>query len=219
LKLVNLRSAIDLANLGVKFFWLQLSGIIQFMTSNILISKFFSPEMVTPYQIAYRYLSLVIVAFTVVCMPFWTATTDAFQRSDMAWIHQASKRMNLFTGLMTLALAVMTIVAPWVYDIWIGDSTHVPSYMTVLMALYIFLIMLSMRYSYFLNGIGALRLQLYMTVSAILFIPLAWMVSCYTHQIMWFMIVMCLCNVPGVLANIIQFNKILKGTAKGIWRI
>jgi O-antigen/teichoic acid export membrane protein len=219
LKLVNLRSAIDLANLGVKFFWLQLAGIIQFMTSNILISKFFSPEMVTPYQIAYRYLSLVIVAFTVVCMPFWTATTDAFQRSDMAWIHQASKRMNLFTGLMTLALAVMTIVAPWVYDIWIGDSTHVPSYMTVLMALYIFLIMLSMRYSYFLNGIGALRLQLYMTVSAILFIPLAWMVSCYTHQIMWFMIVMCLCNVPGVLANIIQFNKILKGTAKGIWRI
>lgn len=219
LKLVNLRSAIDLANLGLKFFWLQLAGIIQFMTSNILISKFFSPEMVTPYQIAYRYLSLVIVAFTVVCMPFWTATTDAFQRNDMAWIHQASKRMNLFTGLMTLALAVMTIVAPWVYDIWIGDSTHVPSYMTVLMALYIFLIMLSMRYSYFLNGIGALRLQLYMTVSAILFIPLAWMVSCYTHQIMWFMIVMCLCNVPGVLANIIQFNKILKGTAKGIWRI
>lgn len=219
LKLVNLRSAIDLANLGLKFFWLQLAGIIQFMTSNILISKFFSPEMVTPYQIAYRYLSLVIVAFTVVCMPFWTATTDAFQRSDMAWIHQASKRMNLFTGLMTLALVVMTVVAPWVYDIWIGDSTHVPSYMTVLMALYIFLIMLSMRYSYFLNGIGALRLQLYMTVSAVLFIPLAWMVSSYTHQIKWFMIVMCLCNVPGVLANIIQFNKILKGTAKGIWRI
>ncbi|MBR1557153.1 MAG: hypothetical protein IJ647_05280, partial [Prevotella sp.] len=71
---------------------------------------------------------------------------------------------------------------------------------------------------YFLNGIGALRLQLYMTVSAVVFIPLAWFVSSHTHDIVWFMAVMCLCNIPGILVNIIQFNKILNGTATGIWR-
>ncbi len=91
--------------------------------------------------------------------------------------------------------------------------------MTVLMALYIFLLTLSMRYSYFLNGVGALRMQLYMTVSAIVFIPLAWAASTLTHDIRWFMAVMCFCNLPGVIVNIIQFNKILNRTAKGIWRI
>ena len=217
-KSVNLRAALQLGNLGIKFFWLQIAGIIQFMTANILISQFFTPEMVTPYQIAYRYMSLVIVFFTVICMPFWNATTDAYERHDMAWIEKAGKKMNTLTVLIFLLLVLMTALSPLVYDLWIRGKCHVPFAMTAMMALYVFLLVLSMRYSYFLNGIGALRMQLYMTVSAIVFIPLAWLVSSLTHNIIWFMAVMCLCNLPGIIVNIIQFNKILKGTATGVWR-
>lgn len=215
---VKLSSAIELGNLGIKFFWLQIAGILQFMTANILISNFFSPAMVTPYQIAYRYLSLIIVAFAVICMPFWNATTDAYERGDMEWIRQSSQRMNIITVIIAVTLVFMTIISPFVYDVWIGDSCHVPFLMTVMMAFYIILLVLSMRYSYFLNGIGILRLQLCMTVFAILFIPLAWIVSSYTHSIIWFMAVMCLCNIPGIIVNIVQFNKILSGKATGIWK-
>jgi O-antigen/teichoic acid export membrane protein len=215
---VNLRAALQLGNLGIKFFWLQVAGIIQFMTANILISNFFTPEMVTPYQIAYRYMSLVIVFFTVICMPFWNATTDAYERGDMGWIEKAGKKMNTLTILIFCLLVLMTTLSPLVYQVWIGDKCDVPFGMTAMMALYIFLLVLSMRYSYFLNGIGALRMQLYMTISAIVFIPLAWLVSFMTHDILWFMAVMCLCNLPGIIVNIIQFNRILKGTATGIWR-
>lgn len=217
-RLINLQSAIRLGNLGIKFFWLQIAAVIQFMTANILISNFFTPTMVTPYQITYRYLSLIIVLFSIVCMPFWNATTDAYERNDMAWICKANKKMNwMITGIFAL-LFIMVIVSPGVYKLWIGDSCHVPFGMTVMMALYIFLMVLSMRYSYFLNGVGALRLQLYMTVMTIFFIPLAWFVSYLTHNILWFMAVMCFCIAPSVVVNMIQFNKILKGTAKGIWR-
>ena len=217
-KSVNLRTAVQLGNLGLKFFWLQIAAIIQFMTANILISHFFTPEMVTPYQIAYRYLSLLRVFFSIVCMPFWNATTDAYERHDTTWIEQASRKMNLLTALIFVAASVMTLVSPWVYDIWVGDKCTVPFGMTCMMALYICLLILSMRYSYFLNGIGALRLQMYMTVSAVIFIPLAWIISKTTSSIIWFMAVMCICNLPGIIVNIIQFNKILKGTATGIWR-
>lgn len=217
-KSVNLRTAVQLGNLGLKFFWLQIAAIIQFMTANILISHFFTPEMVTPYQIAYRYLSLLMVFFSIVCMPFWNATTDAYERHDTTWIEQASRKMNLLTALIFVAASVMTLVSPWVYDIWVGDKCTVPFGMTCMMALYICLLILSMRYSYFLNGIGALRLQMYMTVSAVIFIPLAWIISKTTSSIIWFMAVMCICNLPGIIVNIIQFNKILKGTATGIWR-
>lgn len=218
LSFVNLRSALELGNLGIKFFWLQVAGLIQFMTANILISSFFTPEMVTPYQIAYRYISLVMVGFTVICMPFWNATTDAYERGDMVWIHRASQRMNWMIIAISFLLLLMVIVSPWVYQVWIGDACHVPLGMTIMMALYIILMIISMRYSYFLNGVGALRLQLYMTISAIIFIPLAWAVSSYTHHILWFMAVMCLCNIPGLIVNVIQFNKIINGKAKGIWR-
>ena len=217
-KLVNLKSAMELGNLGIKFFWLQLAGLLQFWTANLLISHFFSPEMVTPYQIATRYISIIMVAFTVICMPFWNATTDAFERNDTEWIRGASRKMNLITILFALLIILMVLVSPWVYQVWIGDADIVPFPMTVMTALYIFLMILSMRYSYFLNGIGALRLQLYMTVMAVVFIPAAWAVSSYTHDIIWFMAVMCLCNIPGIIINIIQFNKILNGTEKGFWR-
>jgi O-antigen/teichoic acid export membrane protein len=215
---INIRTALQLGNTGVKFFWLQIASIIQFMTANILISKFFTPEMVTPYQIAYRYMSIVLVFFTVICTPIWNATTDAYERNDLAWIRKASKKLGMLSMLVFVMLTAMTIVSPWVYRVWIGDSCHVPFDMTLLMAIYIFLMTLSMRYSYFLNGIGALRLQIYMTVTAVIFIPLAWYASQTTHNIIWFMIVMCLCNLPGIIVNIIQFNKILNRKATGVWK-
>lgn len=216
---VNLPTALQLGNLGLKFFWLQVASIIQFMTANILISKFFTPAMVTPYQISYRYLSLVIVGFTVICMPFWNATTDAYTRGDIAWIERASHKMNILTFFILLLLIFMTFISPYIYQLWIGEDCYVPFSMTALMAIYIFLLVLSMRYSYFLNGVGALRLQLYMTIMAIIFIPLAWVVSRASHNITYFLVVMCLCNIPGIIVNIIQFNKIIKGRAYGIWRV
>ena len=219
LKCVNLHSAFELGNLGIKFFWLQIAGIIQFMTANILISKFFTPDMVTPYQIAYRYTSLVIVAFTVVCMPFWNATTDAYERKEYEWIHHANQTMNLMMIGIAFLLMAMVALSPWVYDVWIGDKCHVPFGMTAMMALYVFLLVLSMRYSYFLNGIGALRLQLYMTAVTVFYIPLAWFVSKETGDILWLMVVMCLCITPSIFINMIQFHKILNGKAKGLWKI
>lgn len=218
LKLVNLHSALELGNIGIKFFWIQIAGLLQFWTANLLISHFFTPEMVTPYQIATRYIGIMMVTFTVICMPFWNATTDAYEQGDMLWIHRANHRMNFFTAFFAIAITLMVFVSPWVYQVWIGDADIVPFPMTVMTALYTFLMILSMRYSYFLNGIGALRLQLYMTVMAVIFIPASWIVSRYTHNIIWFMAVMCFCNLPGIIVNMIQFNKILNGTATGIWR-
>ena len=215
---VNMRSALELGNLGIKFFWLQIAAIIQFMTANILISKFFSPAMVTPYQIAYRYMSLVMVAFTIFCAPFWNATTDAYERGDMEWIRKANNKMRNFTWATIVVLLLMVVLSPWVYAIWIKGKCEVPYMMTVLMALYVFLLVQSMRYSCFLNGVGALKLQLYMTSIVLIFIPLAWAVSHYTHDINGFMVVMCLCIAPSVIVNKIQFNRILDGKATGIWK-
>ena len=216
--LINLRSALSLGNLGVRFFWLQIAGVIQMMTANILISNFFSPEIVTPYQIAYRYFSLVLAAFTVICMPFWNATTDAYERNDMQWIRKADKRMGYVVILLGLCIVLMVAVSPLIYNLWIGNKCEVPFGITIMVAIYTFIIIASNRYSYFLNGIGALRLQMYMTVTVLFFIPLAWLASHLTHDINYFLAVMCLCIAPSWIVNKIQFNKLLNGKAIGIWR-
>lgn len=215
--LINLKEAREVVGMGLQFFIMQISSVILFMTSNILISKLFTPSYVTPYQITYRYFSILLVIFTVVCMPFWNATTDAYERGDIQWIQNATRKLRLMTIGIILCLVVMVIISPWVYSIWIGDI-DIDFQMSIVMSIYIFILIYSMRYSYFINGIGKLRLQLLFTsTAAILFIPLAYLVVRWTDSIICFMIVMCLVNIPGLIVNRIQFGKLIKRQAKGIW--
>ena len=217
-RLIDFKEAKAVVNTGIQFFIMQISSVILFMTSNILISNLFTPSMVTPYQITYRYFSILLVAFTVICMPFWNATTDAYERGDIEWIRDATRKLRLMIIGIIACMTLMVVLSPWVYSIWIGDSITIDIRMSIVMASYIFILIYSMRYSYFINGIGKLRLQLIFTTSAaILYIPLAYLTTQYTHDIIWFMMVMCLINIPGLIVNRIQFYKLINGTAKGIW--
>ena len=218
LKLIKLKEAKAVIHMGVQFFIMQISSVVLFMTSNILISNLFSPTMVTPYQITYRYFSILLVIFTVICMPFWNATTDAYQKNDIAWIRNATKKLRLMTVGILICLIVMIALSDIVYAIWIDQQTVIDLKMSIMMATYIFILIYSMRYSYFINGIGKLRLQLiFTTAAAVLFIPLAYLTTQWTHSIIWFMIVMCLVNLPGLIVNRIQFYKLINGKANGIW--
>ncbi len=208
----------QLFGFGIQFFILQMAGCILFMTSNMLISRFFSPSIVTPYQITYRYFSIVLMVFTVICTPYWSATTDAYKRNDMAWIVKSNKLLNkILLGIGVMEF-LMVIASPLFYDIWIGKEVTVPLYMTVMMGIYMFVTVSSLRFSFILNGIGVLRLQIYMTVSASLcFIPLTIVVVKVTDSIIWFMIALCAVNMPGLIVNIIQYKKIINNKAQGIW--
>jgi O-antigen/teichoic acid export membrane protein len=218
LKLIKLKEAKAVIHMGVQFFIMQISSVVLFMTSNILISNLFSPTMVTPYQITYRYFSILLVIFTVICMPFWNATTDAYQKNDIAWIRNATKKLRLMTVGILICLIVMIALSDIVYAIWIDQQTVIDLKMSIMMAAYIFILIYSMRYSYIINGIGKLRLQLiFTTAAAVLFIPLAYLTTQWTHSIIWFMIVMCLVNIPGLIVNRIQFHKLINGKANGIW--
>ena len=113
----------------------------------------------------------------------------------------------------------MLLASDFVYRLWIGNDISIDFKMSVAMAIYIFILIYSIRYSFFINGIGALRLQLIMTsTAAILFIPLAYAATLWTHSIICFIAVMCLVNLPGLIVNRIQFSKLINGTASGIWK-
>ena len=146
--------------MGIKFFVLQVAGIVLFMTTNILISRYLSPEMVTPYQIAYRYFWVIQLVLVIVCMPYWSATTDAYKRGDYAWINKANTSLNRIVMVLTAMAIIMIMASRYVYYIWIGNAQAVPFDMTCLVALYIMVLVVSMRYSYILNGFGALKIQL-----------------------------------------------------------
>ena len=207
---ISLAQARKLCSTGIQFFVIQICGVILFMTTNIIISKFFSPAEVTPYQVAYRYFNIAFVLFSTICMPFWNATTDAYARKDFDWIHKVGKKLNMLMVGIFIMMLVMVLVSDFVYDIWIGSEVTIPYELSAFTALYIFILCLSQRYSYILNGVGELRIQLICIIPAtIAFLPLAWFVSKAFGTVSSLVAAMCLVNIPGLIANAWKYNQIL----------
>ncbi len=209
----------DLFTIGVKFFTLQIAGVVLFMSSTMLISRIFTPDMVNPYQICYRYFTILLITFTIVSTPIWSATNDAYARGDERWILNCRKRMDKIMLLVALALLLMVLLSKPVYAVWLRGQVDIPHSLTILMAIYMFVIMYSLSYSNFLNGINMLTLQLIFTCGAALaFIPLTLLLTRDYHHVDTIIIVMIAVNLPGMIVNRMQFNRIINHSAKGIWK-
>ena len=216
-KFFKKRKIKELFSLGIKFFVLQIAGIILFASTNILISRLFSPEFVTPYQVTYRYYSFIVMLFTIIAIPFWSATTDAYTKHDVKWIKASVRRLNLIVLSMLLIIIAMTVVSPFVYSIWVGSGVKTNMMLSSIMGAYIFVIVFSLSYSYILNGIGALNLQLITTViAALLYLPLAWLLA-KRLGINGIALALVIVNIPGAILNRIQYKKIISDKVSAFW--
>lgn len=206
---INLKLARGLCSTGIQFFVIQICGVLLFLTTNILISKWFSPAEVTPYQVAYRYFNIAFVVFNTICIPFWNATTDAFSKSDFLWIRQASHKLDLVMVGVFLLLIVMVLVSEMVYAIWIGNEVQIPFDLSLCTAAYVFILCFSQRYSYILNGLNVLKIQLVFIIAAtVIFYPLAWYVCKTIGTVTSLVCVMCAVNIPGLLANMWKYYRL-----------
>jgi O-antigen/teichoic acid export membrane protein len=207
----------DLFSIGIQFFLIQISSIFMVTCSNLLISHKFGPQEVTPYNITYRYFGILSMAMTIILSPMWSASTDAYARGDIAWIRKAMKTINKIQLAACGCLIIMILISNFVYKIWVGSEIEISLDLSILMALYIAIVNYSRSYSCFLNGLGKLRLQTINTlVVAILFYPLC---SFLGNRLGIIGVVSGLCclYLSGLVINKIQFDKVLKGSAKGLW--
>ncbi len=170
----------SLIGLGMKFFILQIVCLILYSTSNILIARLFSPEDVTPYSIGYRYINIVMMIFTIVLTPLWTAITDAYTRKEYSWIAASIKRMYYIWLLFLIMIVVLILVSKPVIRYWTGGEVIVSSSLLIAIGAYILSLMFNNIYASFANGIGELRIQ---TIAAVLegviYIPLTLLLSKY----------------------------------------
>ena len=207
----------DLLSLSALFFIVQVMSIVLFSFSNILISNFFGPDQVTPYNIAYRYFSVVPMLFSLLSAPLWSATTDAYVKNDMQWIKQSLKSIQKINIMLFCLILVLVACSEWVYSIWVGDEVSIPFLMSALMGFYTFVILYSLSYSYFLNGMGKLLLQTINIICvAILFYPICYFCA-KVYGVSGIIIGMIVVNLSGAILNTIQMYKIINHKASGIW--
>ncbi len=209
----------ELTQLGLRFFLLQIGGLVIFSTSNILITQLFSPADVVPYNIAYKYYSIISMMFSIVLTPFWSAYTEAYARGDVPWIRKTFTALKRAWFVTAGVIVVMSFFAERFYRFWIGKEIQIPIGISLSLGAYVLIYTWCNIYANFINGTGKVQLQILSAISVIIFsIPLAIFLSKSLHfGIPGIVIAPSMLLLPWCVVWPVQVKKILSGNAVGIW--
>lgn len=219
-KYVKLKYAKDLLNLGVKFFAIQIAGLIIYQSTTIIIAQYFGPAEVTIYNIAYKYFSILTMAFTIIVTPFWSAFTEAWVKKDTVWIKNTINKLIKIWMALTIVGVIMLLVAEQFYYIWIGDEEIIiPFNLSAVLLIYFVTYTFGGIFNMFINGVGKIRLQLVLaTISAFIFVGVAiLLIEVFELGIISLVIASIIANIEGFVIAPIQYKKIINNRAYGIW--
>lgn len=218
-KFINLKYSSSLVKLGMQFFVIQISSLIVFTTDNVIISQLFGPAQVVTYNIAYKYFYMIPLVFNVVITPFWSAFTEAYVKQEFDWINNSVRKLLIFWMLISVAAVLMIIFSDFIYKIWVGENIKVPFILSVFTGLFVIIANWNNLFSYFLNGVGKVRIQLYYAIFvALLNIPLSIFLAINAGMgITGVIVATDICLIIASVWAPIQYKKLISGTAKGIW--
>ena len=164
-----------LFTLGGTFFVIQLTAIFLYQSNNLIIAHTVGPGAVTEFNIAFKYLGVIGTVFYLINMPFWSASTEAFSKRNYYWIDRKIRNLNLVWIFFVLFFIVLLFLAPWFYQLWIGDVIIVKYDLLILLSIYYILYMQWTIYGSFINGSGKVFAQMVITfLLALIHVPLAY---------------------------------------------
>ena len=207
----------DLFGLGSKFFLIQIQVVVLYQCTNILISNVAGPNEVTAYNIAYKYLGVALMVFNIILAPLWPAFTDAYTKKDFVWMNNIYAKMKKVYLVSTVIIILLIVLSPFIYHLWIGTKAMIPFAMTITVGLYMILNSWDTLQVMLINGIGAIKLQTYVTLIGLIFhIPISLFLGKYLGAI-GVVFSMIIITVIYLSFFTVQINKILKRKATGIW--
>lgn len=162
-------------NLGAKFFIIQLSVICIFSSANILITQRLGPEYILPYDVVFKVLGVITMAHGIICAPLWNAYTEAYINKDFPWIKRTIRKMLFLMIPIGMGIAAIVFSIDSLIEFWLKKDIELPAYLPLLVGIFTFISCMNNIWAYFLNGIGKVDIQMYMSVLAlVMVVPLAW---------------------------------------------
>lgn len=218
IKYVQFKYNKNLFVLGGQFFIIQIAAVLLFSTANILITQLFNPSEVVVYNITLQYYNIPIMLYSIILTPFWSAITDAYVKDDYPWMKNILRRFNRISLIFCVLIILMTIISPFIYEIWLNGKIQIPLSLSIAMACYAIINVFLSPYTNFINGIGKLRLNVLMVSFSIIgYIPFAIWLGNSVGNSTGIIIALCCVNATGLYFQVIQVNKLLNKKAYGIW--
>lgn len=209
----------DLANLGVRFFIIQVTVVIIMSTNSIIITQVVGPEAVSQYQIANKYFGIAMMLFVIISNTYWSAYTEAYVKKEFSWIKKVNRNMLMGWGGVLIGLVIMLLFAKDFYRLWIGKEVGIPFLLSAMMALFNAVYIWYIIFIYFINSTGKITLQLYVSVVVAIFnIPLSiFLAGPLGMGAAGVVLGSVLTYLPGAIIAPFQYYKIVNQKDTGIW--
>ncbi len=166
------RKVTSICNIGIKFFIIQISGILLYSVDNILISKYYGASAVTPFNTVYKVFNTVASIYLALIIPIWSRTTIATTEGDIRWIRNTVKKMHIMMIPFVVAFIILIFVYEPLAFIWLGRKLDYANGIILINAIYFSVYLVGSLYAYVLNGMGQVNYQLILNViEAVINIP------------------------------------------------
>lgn len=218
-KYIDVRLRRDLLSTGMKFFFLQIMGIVFFQSTSFIISALVNPEAVTEYNITKRYFDMLAMLFTMMHQPLWSGYGEAYHSLSFDWIKKVFKLLLKLWGLLTVGLFGMMIVQAPVFKIWLKGRIEVDYTLSALFVIFMSMQMIHNIYLPFINSTSKIRLQtIANAISVPIFLTLAFVfIKTLSMGSIGLLLALIICRgIPMAILAPMQSYKILSG-AKGLW--
>lgn len=207
----------DVLNLGLKFFVIQIAVLVLYQTMNIIISHVAGPEAVTEYNVVYKYMSIPMMASSMMVDPFWSAFTEAYAIRDYGWMQRSYKKLLRIYLLAVLVEVVLASVYPVAFKLWLGDKVIIHPTMIIVVSAYVIVMIWQNIHSALINGMGKIKLSVICAFAiAIINIPLALFLGGLMGA-QGVVISVGGLNLAVAWLNYIQVRKLIYNRASGIW--
>ncbi len=215
---IDLKLSDGLINLGFRFFFLQITAIIIFSTSNVFITQFYGPEEVVVYNIAFKYFQVPTMVFAIIMTPIWTAVTDAYTQSDFKWLKKTLKLLNIVSVVFVFGIVLMVLISNWIYSMWVGDQVQVPISLSIFLGIYAMMQVVVAPYSQYINGTGKIKLTMTLAFAGIpIYLVLVFIFGELFTNSTGIIVAIVISSILGFIIQPIQTYRLLNKTAKGIW--
>lgn len=145
-------------DLGLKFFVIQIAGLILFSTDNLIITNLFGPEQVTVYSTTNKVFMLLITTCNALMAPLWSAFTGAQAKREWPWIRGKIRQFWMLVPPLAAASAVLGLLCRTAVRIWMGTNMEIPALLIACMAVYAVVYIVSGFYGVVTNGLGMMNL-------------------------------------------------------------
>lgn len=193
LSMFNISIAKKLLSIGVTILWLQLIFLVVSNMNEVLVSSLCGAGYVVQYQAYNKIYSTGAVIFSLALTPVWSAVTSAQHEKNYKWIKEIYKFFMICSFICLLLEVLLTFFGQVIFNLWLGNNIiEFNFYYGLVFSLHSFLFIIHNVNTSISNGLSYFKCQIYgMTFAAILFIPIAYLLTMYLQS--WIGVILASC--------------------------